>query len=298
MNTRSLKDAVEQRLVTLCQELAEGRGRGITAHLQSHARFRTYSTRNRHAIMAQRPETSRVLSRGTWEGLGREVRGDAQPIFILAPLFFGQRAPAAEINPNASVLALTGQAAPTVPGTLQLPPSGTPERPSGYHAVPVYAAEDTTGDPLRPAAPEPLAAISEETLNALIGLCPYPVVWGDVDEITVLPQLITLPQAAVGQATACLNILRGWAQADWISSNPASKHDDLTRRTEAVLTAYAVGEALGWPNLEFTVGELQLMWGGKPRKLGNALSRIDKSVQRLLSLLSPLADVLPEDVAA
>lgn len=300
MDTKTLKDRIEDDLLRLCQELAQGKGAGIAAHLRSHAHFRTYSPFNRRAILLQRPQATSVMSKPAWEALGRSVREGAEPIFILAPMFFTQRTPdAAPDAPTPATLILNAPVPATPAAPTPLPfTSAQPQRPSGYHAVRVYAAEDTTGDPLRDRVDEPAAQISEETLNGLLGLCPYRVVWDDVDDVQIDSSVITVPRAASSQGAACLSILRGWALADWASHNPGSKHDERVRRSEAVLVAYAVGEALGWPNLAFTVSELQLMWGGKPRKLGNALTRIDKSAQRLLARLKPLAEAVSEEVAA
>lgn len=286
MDTKCLKERIDDHLTTIAQELASGRCQGLMAHLESHARYRSYSPLNRLAIMCQRPDTRHVMSASAWRELGRTVKDRAQPIFILAP-YFGKQP---ERDPNAPSSALPS----TNTATLTKPDRGTPVY---YFTVKVYAAEDTEGPDLTLPGAVTHRQVSEEGLQRLIEECPYQLVWDDQPDVRIDQQQVYLPSGVASQAGEMLNILHGWAFKDLTDANPKSTHDSEVFHTEATLVAYAVAEVLGLPNRAYTLQKLALMWGGKPRRVKYGLARIDKCIARLLNVLAPLEDNLLEHAA-
>ena len=288
MNTKSLKERIDDHLTNIAQELASGTFQGLMTHLKSHARYRSYSPLNRLAILCQRPATGHVMSATAWRELGRTVRDKAQPIFILAP-YFGKKE---DEDPHSPANALPGA------GPNRKPASSTErDTPTYYFTVKVYAVEDTEGPDLTLPGEITHHQVSEEGLQRLIQECPYHLVWDDQPEVRVDERQVYLPSGVATQAGEMLNILHGWAFKDLTDANPKSTHDAEVFHTEATLAAYAVAEVLGLPNREYTLQKLALMWGGKPRRVKHGLARVDKCVARLLNVLAPLEDSLMEHAA-
>lgn len=295
MHTRDLKAQIDGHLQAIADELAQGSGSGLLAHLKSHARFRTYSPMNRLAILLQRPHTRAVLGERAWQDLGRSLTQNARPIYILAPTFSTQDQ--AEPNdPDDPRHALPGS--PTGRREQDAAPKRRTDTPVYYRTVRVYAAEDTDGPPMTLDDILPPREVSEEGLQRLLDECPYTVQWDDGQGVRTTGGVIRLPRGEWPQATEMMNLLYGWALLDLHDANPKLTHGEDTFQTEAALGAYAVAEVLGLPNQTFTLERIRLLWGGKPRRVKNGLARVDRSVQRLLNVLAPLAGTLTEEAAA
>lgn len=98
--------------------------------LRAQAMFHTYSFSNVQLILAQRPDATRVAGYRTWEQLGRQVRKGERAIWILAPRFYKPKQ--AEETPDAD----------------DNKDPGDDQGRIYFKAVPVFALEQTEGEPL------------------------------------------------------------------------------------------------------------------------------------------------------
>ena len=102
-------------------------------YLRMQAAFHTYSFSNVQLILAQRPDASRVAGFKTWEKLGRMVRKGEKAIWILAPRFY---------KPKDNEVATYDQDG-------NAPDDAEETKMKVYFkAVPVFALEQTEGEPL------------------------------------------------------------------------------------------------------------------------------------------------------
>lgn len=103
-----------------------------TRFLQMQASFHQYSFANTMLILAQRPDASRVAGFKTWEKLGRMVRKGEKAIWILAPRFYKPK-------DNETTNDQDGNAPDDAEETKMK---------VYFKAVPVFALEQTEGEPL------------------------------------------------------------------------------------------------------------------------------------------------------
>ena len=65
-------------------------------YLKARSRMHNYSWNNALGIFFQRPDATLVLPRTKWEKLGRTIKDDAEPIFVVVPRFSRRRAKGGE----------------------------------------------------------------------------------------------------------------------------------------------------------------------------------------------------------
>lgn len=85
------KDALEEHIKNLANEMAQGQSENLKHYLRVCANFHQYSFGNILLALGQKPDLTRLAGIKTWNKLGRKVRPGERGIMILAPVPIKQR---------------------------------------------------------------------------------------------------------------------------------------------------------------------------------------------------------------
>lgn len=268
-----LRARLRQHVESLASALAAGQADPLLAHLRAQAHLRGYSAQNRTLVHLQAPGATHVLPASGWAALGRTLKPDARPLLISSPRW---RRPAERNDQPAD-----GQV--------------RQDRPAYFVTVPVYDVSSTEGAPLREAPARPLGG-DEATLQALLGLVPFPVQWTPETPVpTFRKGAMLLPAQAATQGEDIVAIVRTWAATE-LAGSRGEGTDPLHLQAEADCAAVAICEVLGVDARASTADHIAV-WGGKPKKLRRSLGRITDAAERILAVLLPIAQDLPARAA-
>ncbi|WP_155864522.1 ArdC family protein [Deinococcus ficus] len=245
----------------LAQDLASGRSERLIAVLRGTMRWRKYSLNNRLLIVMAAPQATLILPRTQWEELGRTIRPGAAGIEIYAPRTGRKRAEE----------------------------EGTPAEdrtPLFFVPVKVYDIAETEGDALP--TPGMTRGGDEALIEEVQHAAPFDVQWSpDVASATLSAGVLRIPSGTATAGGDVQQMLYGWAQHALAEGHPNAQTDPDVRRTEALLGAMMVCAVLNIDALEVTSDRLVAHWGGKPKKLGNAMKRAQESAEAILKVLRP-----------